>query len=115
MTLDEALTIANRAYHERRLTHIEPKYISDLRDVAEYIWTNADQLRRAHKLKEVEASAADLDKHNDLLEAENTKLEERCTALEVENTKLDEQLDDKRQAIADLMEELHKLKKGKTP
>jgi hypothetical protein len=113
MTLDEALTIANRAYHERRLTHIEPKYISDLRDVAEYIWTNADQLRRAHKLKEVEASAADLDKHNDLLEAENTKLEERCTALVGENVALVNELTVKNQVIVDLLVELHKLKKAR--
>ncbi len=99
MTLDEVLTIANRAYHERRLTDIEPKYISDLRDVAEYIWTNADQLRRAHKLKEVEARCATLLSENDALEAENTKL--------------GEQLDEKRQAIADLLEELRKFKKAR--
>lgn len=99
MTLDEVLTIANRAYHERRLTDIEPKFISDLRDVAEYIWTNADQLRRAHKLKEVEARCATLLSENDALEAENTKL--------------GEQLDEKRQAIADLLEELRKFKKAR--
>lgn len=99
MTLDEILTIANRAYHERRLTNIEPKYISDLRDVAEHIWTNADQLRRAHKLKEVEARCATLLSENDALEAENTKL--------------GEQLDEKRQAIADLLEELRKFKKAR--
>jgi DNA repair ATPase RecN len=99
MTLDEVLTIANRAYHEKRLTNIEPKYISDLRDVAEYIWTNADQLRRAHKLKEVEARCAALLSENDALEAENTKL--------------GEQLDEKRQAIADLLEELRKFKKAR--
>lgn len=99
MTLDEVLTIANRAYHERRLTDIEPKYISDLRDVAEYIWTTADQLRRAHKLKEVEARCATLLSENDALEAENTKL--------------GEQLDEKRQAIADLLEELRKFKKAR--
>jgi septal ring factor EnvC (AmiA/AmiB activator) len=113
MTLDEALTIANRAYHERRLTHIEPKYISDLRDVAEYIWTNADQLRRAHKLKEVEASAADLDKHNDLLEAENTKLEEAVAALRDERNKLEAEMTEKNKALADLLVELHKLKKAR--
>lgn len=99
MTLDEVLTIANRAYHEKRLTDIEPKYISDLRDVAEYIWTTADQLRRAHKLKEVEARCATLLSENDALEAENTKL--------------GEQLDEKRQAIADLLEELRKFKKAR--
>lgn len=99
MTLDEVLTIANRAYHEKRLTNIEPKYIPDLRDVAEYIWTNADQLRRAHKLKEVEARCATLLSDNDALEAENTKLVE--------------QLDEKRQAIADLLEELRKFKKAR--
>lgn len=99
MTLDEVLTIANWAYHEKRLTNIEPKYISDLRDVAEYIWTNADQLRRAHKLKEVEARCAALLSENDALEAENTKL--------------GEQLDEKRQAIADLLEELRKFKKAR--
>ncbi len=99
MTLDEVLTIANRAYHEKRLTNIEPKFISDLRDVAEYIWTNADQLRRAHKLKEVEARCATLLSENDALEAENTKL--------------GEQLDEKRQAIADLLEELRKFKKAR--
>jgi len=98
MTLDEVLTIANRAYHEKRLTDIEPKFISDLRDVAEYIWTNADQLRRAHKLKEVEARCATLLSENDALEAENTEL--------------GEQLEDTRRALSDLMEELHKLKKA---
>ena len=96
MTIDEVLTIANRAYHERRLTDIEPKHISDLRDVAEHIWTNADQLRRAHKLKEVEARCATLLSENDALEAENTKL--------------DDELTETNRALSDLMNELRELK-----
>ena len=96
MTLDEVLTIANRAYHEKRLTDIEPKFISDLRDVAEYIWTNADQLRRAHKLKEVEARCATLLSENDALEAENTML--------------DDELTETKRALSDLMNELRELK-----
>ena len=96
MTLDEVLTIANRAYHDRRLTAIEPKYISDLRDVAEYIWTNADQLRRAHKLKEVEARCAALLSENDALEAENTELYDELT--------------ETKRALSDLMNELRELK-----
>ena len=96
MTIDEVLTIANRAYHERRLTAIEPKYIPDLRDVAEYIWTNADQLRRAHKLKEVEARCAALLSENDALEAENAKL--------------DDELTETKRALSDLMNELRELK-----
>ena len=79
MTLEEVLTIANRAYHERRLTDIEPEHISDLRDVAEHIWTNADQLRRAHKLKEVESRCAALLSENEAYEAENTKLDDELT------------------------------------
>jgi chromosome segregation ATPase len=96
MTLDEVLTIANRAYHDRRLTAIEPKYIPDLRDVAEYIWTNADQLRRAHKLKEVEARCATLLSENDALEAENTELYDELT--------------ETKRALSDLMNELRELK-----
>lgn len=96
MTIDEVLTIANKVYHERRLTDIEPKYISDLRDVAEYIWTNADQLRRAHKLKEVEARCAALLSDNDALEAENSKL--------------DDELAETKRALSDLMNELRELK-----
>ena len=96
MTLDEVLTVANRTYHERRLTDIEPKYISDLRDVAEHIWTNADQLRRAHKLKEVEARCATLLSENDALEAENTELYDELT--------------ETKRALSDLMNELRELK-----
>lgn len=96
MTLDEILTVANRTYHERRLTDIEPKYISDLRDVAEHIWTNADQLRRAHKLKEVEARCATLLSENDALEAENTELYDELT--------------ETKRALSDLMNELRELK-----
>lgn len=96
MTIDEVLTIANRAYHERRLTDIEPKHISDLRDVAEHIWTNADQLRRAHKLKEVESRCAALLSENEAFEAENTKL--------------DDELTETKRALSDLRNELRELK-----
>lgn len=112
MTLDEVLTVANRAYHERRLTDIEPKCISDLRDVAEYIWTNADQLRRAHKLKEVEARCATLLSQNDSLESENSELSYENDALRDERNKLEAEMAEKDKALADLMVELKKLKKA---
>lgn len=108
MTLDEILTIANRAYHERRLTDIEPKCISDLRDVAEYIWMNADKFRRVEKV----AALEDLLSQNDSLESENSELSYENDALRDERNKLEAEMAEKDKALADLMVELHKLKKA---
>lgn len=115
MTLDEVLTIANRAYHERRLTDIEPKYISDLRDVAEYIWTNADKFRRVEKvaaLEDTESRCEMLLSQNDSLESENSELSYENDALRDERNKLEAEMAEKDKALADLMVELHKLKKA---
>lgn len=90
MTLDEVLTIANKVYH-LEVTNIEERSAA-----FGYIWTNADQLRRAHKLKEVEARCAALLSENDALEAENTKL--------------DDELTETKRALSDLMNELRELK-----
>jgi septal ring factor EnvC (AmiA/AmiB activator) len=110
MTLDEALRAASDIWHDQSAAPRVPTGTAMLAMCV--IHENADQLRRAHKLKEVEANAADLDKHNDLLEAENTKLEEAVAALRDERNKLEAEMTEKNKALADLLVELHKLKKA---
>ncbi len=107
MTLDEVLTIANR------VCHFETTSGAERFDAFGYIWTNADQIRRAHKLKEVEARCAALLSENEAFDAENTKLEESVSYLLAEREALEAEMTEKNKALADLMVELHKLKKAR--
>ena len=104
MTLDEALRVASDVYHET------PTDAFLCTEALLVFHENADKFRHVEKVAALACEM--LLSQNDALESENSELSYENDALRDERNKLEAEMAEKDKALADLMVELHKLKKA---